>query len=173
MCDRFRRIGAEHLEVDDRPQPELGCSHHRGAAVAAVADGRDAAREELGRAEPRDVDVLLPAQAPFALRVKPNPLGEIGQRVAEACIDGVLEVGVRVDEARQDRCVRVVRSIPELVGGAHRRDPAVFDRDRAALDRCAFDRQHPVCGQDHSVSTLASTRGERRSTSTASQIDPS
>jgi hypothetical protein len=71
-----------------------------------------------------------------------------GESVAEARVRGVLEVRVRVDEAGDDDGVGITRALAEIVGGADGGDPAVFDRDSAALDRRAFDGEHPVSGED-------------------------
>ena len=171
-----RRVGAEDLEVDRGAQTEIRAGDRRRAAVAAVADGRDAGREALRGAEPRDVDVLVPADPRLALDVQRDPLGEVAEAVAETAVDRVLEVRVGVDEARDDHRVLVVRAGTELVGGADRGDAAVLDRDCAVLDRRALDRKHPVGGKDlahGSVRLAASVRGARRSTSTPSQIEPS
>ena len=105
-----------------------------------------------------------------------DPLREIKQRVAEARVDGVFDVRVGVDERRQEHGVVVVRPRAELVGRADRDDAAVLDRDRAALDRRALDRQDPVGGKHpgHGSVRLAGSIWEaRRSIRTESQIDPS
>ena len=67
-----------------------------------------------------------------------------GEPVAEAGVDGVLEVRVRVDEAGDDHRARVMRPGAELVDGADRGDAPVLDRDGAPLDRRALDGKHPV-----------------------------
>ena len=63
------------------------------------------------------------------------------QPVAEAGVDRVLEVRVRVDEARQDRRVGEV-----ALGatGPHLDDSPVLVADEPAFDRRPVDRQHPV-----------------------------
>ncbi len=95
--------------------------------------------------------------------------------VAEAGVDRVLEVRVRVDEAGHDRRVGVV-----ALGAARRHldDPAALEAHEPALDRRPVDGQHPV-GRDSSVHVLAAhvvpaaavARAARRSSSTESQID--
>jgi hypothetical protein len=64
--------------------------------------------------------------------------------VAERGVDGVLEVRVRVDEARQDRGSREVLAAAELVARPDRLDPAVADGDGAVADGRALDGQDPV-----------------------------
>jgi hypothetical protein len=163
---------AEDLEVHDRAQSELSARDRGRTAEARVADSRNPRAETLERAEPRARFHLREADATFALGVDDDPVGEV-ESVAEAAVDRVLEMRVRTDEAGEDRCVRITRALADLGDRADRDDASVLDHNGAVFDRCAFDRQHPVCGNDHGVSTLASTRGDRRSTNTASQIDPS
>ena len=105
-----------------------------------------------------------------------DPLRKVAEPVTEAAVDGVLEMRVRVDEARNDHRVVEARAGPELFGGSDCGDPASLDGDRAVLDRRALDRQDPVSGDDPvhgSVRLAASACGTRRSISTASQIDAS
>ena len=125
VLERRRRICAEDLEVDGGAQAELRAGHRGRAAVAAVADGRHAGREALRGSEPRDVDVLVPADPRLALDVQGDPLGEVAEPVAEACVHRVLEVRVRVDEARDDHRLFVARAGAELVGSADRGDAPV------------------------------------------------
>ena len=109
-----------------RPRSRTG---DRGrAAVAAVADRGHARGEALRGAEPRDVDVLLPADPRLALDVQRDPLREVAEPVAEASVDRVLEVRVRVHEARDDHRVLVVRAFAELLGRTDRGDASVLDR---------------------------------------------
>ena len=167
---RLLRVGAEHLEIDDRPQPELGRRNRRRTAVAAVADRGDTACKQLRRTEPCDVGVLVPTDPPLALGVEPDPFGEVGEPVAEAAVRGVLQVRVRVYEPRRDHRLRVPNARPDFLARPDRGDPAVLDRDRAVGDRLAFDRQNPVRGEDvlaraHRDSMLAgsgSTSGRQR-----------
>ena len=179
-CERGAGIGTEDLDVDRCPQAQLGARNRRGAAEAAIPDGGHTGRETLRRAELRDVDELVPADPCLALDVQGDPLREVAEPVTEAAVDGVLEVRVRVDEARDDHRVVVARALPELFGGADRGDPAILDRDRAVLDRRALDRQDPVSGDDPvhgsvrlAASACGSACGARRSISTASQIEAS
>ena len=104
---RLVRIRAEDLQVDDRAQPELGARVRARAREGGVADGRDPGGEALRRPEPGDRLHLLAADPRLALDVEPEP-GREGPAVAEAGVDRVLEVGVRVDEPREDRGVREV-----------------------------------------------------------------
>ena len=60
--------------------------------------------------------------------MQPDPVSE-GEPVAEACIDGVLEMGVRVDEARDDGRVGEAPALAELGRRPDGGDPAVLDRD--------------------------------------------
>src|SRR3954451_22996158 len=171
-----RRVGAEDLQVDSRPQPELRAGHRGRAAVAAVPDGRDAGGETLGRAETGDVDVLVPADARLALDVQRDPFGEIPEPIPEAAVDGVLDVRVRIDETGQQHRVLVVHAGRELVTRSDSRDPAVLDRYGAVADRRAFDRKHPVGGKDSAHGSLrlaASIRASRRSNTTDNQIESS
>jgi len=52
-----------------------------------------------------------------------------GQAVAEACVEGVLEVRVRVDEPREDGRVGEALALAELLGRADGDDASVPDRD--------------------------------------------
>jgi hypothetical protein len=81
--------------------------------------------------------------------MKGDPVAEVVETVAEAGVDGVLEVGVRVDEAGDDRSVRERFVRPtELAGVADGDDDAVLDRDAAARDRGTVDREDPVGGEN-------------------------
>src|SRR5207244_13466568 len=115
---------------------------------AAVSDGSDTGAQAFRRPETCDRDVLLPADPALALGVQPDPLREIGERIAETGIDRVLELGVCVDETRQDRRLVEARSRSELGARADRGDAAVLDGDCTLLDRWALDRQDPVGGED-------------------------
>ena len=111
---------AEHLEVDRAAQAEVGTGRRRRAAEAAVADGRDARAQALERPQPGDVLHVLDLDARLALDVHADPVAE-GQPVAEAGVDRVLEMGVRVDEAGDDGRVGVARALAELRRGTRRR----------------------------------------------------
>ena len=156
-----------------RAEAELGARYSGSAAVAAVADGRDAGRETLGGPQARDVDVLVEADPRLPLDVPGDPLGEVVEAVAKAAVDGVLEVRMRVDEAGKDDRIVVVLSSAQLFRRSDGDDPAVLELDGTALDRVAVDREHPVGRDDHGVSMLVSTRTARRSTNTDNQIEPS
>jgi hypothetical protein len=138
------RLRAEDLEVHRRAETQLRRCNRGRAAVAAIADGRHTRRETFGGAEPSDVDVLLPADSVLSLDVKRDPLRKVAETVAEAPIDGVLEMRVRVDESRSDHGVRVPRPLSELRRGTNGGDAAVLDRDGAVLDRRSVDREDPV-----------------------------
>ena len=140
---RLVRIRAEDLQVDDRAQSELGARVRACAREGGVADGRDPGGEALRRPEPGDRLRLLAADPRLALDVEPEP-GREGPAVAEAGVDRVLEVGVRVDEPREDRGVREVLPRAELRDRSHRRDPVALDRHGAVRDRRPLDGQNPV-----------------------------
>src|SRR5262249_60442558 len=112
--ERRRRVRAEHLEIDGRAQPEVGARDGGRAAVAAVPDRRDARREALRRAEAGYVDVRVPADPRLALDVQRDPFCEVAQAVADAAVDGVLDVRVRIDEAREQDGVREMRPRSKL-----------------------------------------------------------
>ena len=171
--ERGGRVAPEHLDVDDRAQPEVGAGDRRGAGVARVADGGDSRREALCRAEAGDRVHVVQPDPRLALDVELEPGREL-EPVAEARVDRVLEVRVRVHEARHDHRAGMVLALAELVDRADRGDAAVLDRHGASLDRRALDGQHPVCGDDraHDSPMLATSacRAARLSVSTQSQI---
>jgi hypothetical protein len=138
---------AEHLEVDDRAQPQLRTRDGRRAAEARVRDGGHPRAQALRGARARDRDVLVPADASLALDVDEDPLAEV-EPVPEAAVRRVLEVGVRVDEPRHDRRALEVPAAAQLRRRPHRRDPPVLHDDGAVADRLALDREHPV-GREH------------------------
>ena len=140
---RLVRIRAEDLQVDDRAQSELGARVRACAREGGVADGRDPGGEALRGPEPGDRLRLLAADPRLALDVEPEP-GRERPAVAEAGVDRVLEVGVGVDEPREDRGVREVLPRAELRDRSDRRDPVALDRHGAVLDRCPLDGQNPV-----------------------------
>ena len=144
MLERPPHVGAEHLEVDDRPQAELRTRDRGRAAVTAVAHRRHARGEAFGRSELGDVDVCLPADARLPLNVQRDPLRKVAQPVAEAAVDRIFEMRMRVDEPRNDG--RIVEADPfaQLFGRADGSDAIVLDRNGATLDRRALDRQDPV-----------------------------
>ena len=176
MLERARNVRSEDLQVHGRAQAQLRAGNGCSAAVTAVPDRRHARAEAQSRTEARDVDVLLPADLGLPLHVERDPLRKVAQPIAEAGVHRVFEMRVRVDEARQDDRVLVADTGSELVRRPDRGNPAVLDRDRAALDRRPLDRQHPVRGQNlaHGSDRLAASRRcDRRSMITDSQIDPS
>src|SRR5581483_420754 len=99
---RRLRIAREHLEVDDRAEPEVGRRSRSVAGDAVVGGGGDPRGERLDDAEPRHGEHLLRLEAALALDVRADP-GSERRAVSEARVDRVLEMRVRVDEARQDR----------------------------------------------------------------------
>ena len=146
------------------------------AGEREVADRRDPGAEALGRAEPRDrlhVGALEPA---LALDVRRDP-GAEREPVAEAGVDGVLEVRVRVDEARDDRRVREALALAELAGRAR---PPRSRRPRSR--RAPFSIGSPSTGSTQSAertltrppsATSASAMSQRFSMNAASQIESS
>ncbi len=88
-------------------------------------------------------------QALLALDVEADPVAEVGETVAEAGIDGVLEMGVRVDEAREDDRVGEAPALAELGRRPDRKDPAVLDRHCSVRDGRTADGQHPVRRENH------------------------
>ena len=103
-------------------------------------------REALERSQPGDVLHVLEVDARLALDVEADPVAE-GQPVAEAGVDRVLEMGVRVDEARDDGRVGEAPALAELGGGPDGDDPAVLDRHGSVGDGRPGDGQHPVRGE--------------------------
>ena len=75
----LRRVRSEDLEVDDRAQPEFGAGGDGGAAEAAVSDRGDARAQTLGRADPRNGDVLVPVDPALSFGVQPDPLREVSK----------------------------------------------------------------------------------------------
>ena len=138
----------EDLERDQPAQSEVAAGGSGGAGEARVGGGRDPRPQALRRAEPGDREGVVPVEQPLPRDVDHQPRPEV-EAVAEARVDGVLEVRVRVDEARDDRgLVEAAVGGAELVHGPDGGDAPVFDRDGAALDRRRVDRQHPVGGVD-------------------------
>ena len=152
---------AEHLEVDDRAQAELGARGRGGAGVARVADGRDPRREALRDAEPCDRLHLVEREPGLALDVVREPRAE-REPVAEARVDRVLEVRVRVDEARQDRRSLECRSRASAARPRRSvrppRRPRV--RERRPVDRAAPSRRRAV-GHDSSAGFARAASGGR------------
>ncbi len=135
----------EDLEVDDGAQSEL-CGRENGCtAEARVPDRRHARCEAVRRTRPRDRDHRVEVETSLALDVEPEPVEE-RKAVAEARIERVLEMGVRVDEPGKDGGAPEVLEVlaVELVGPPDSDDPPVLDRDTTVLDRRSLDRQHPV-----------------------------
>ena len=143
----------------------------RRPGEAVVGDGRHAGAQRLERAEPCDREHVLGAKASLARDVRPDPRAE-RQPVAEAGVVGVLEMRVRVHEARHDRRVG---EVPVGAAGADLDDPSVLEADDAALDRRPVDREHPVrrYRRGHVPTGYVARRSARRSSSTEAQIDAS
>ena len=80
--------------------------------------------------------------------------------VAEAGVDRVLEVRVRVDEARQDHRAFEDGARRGPVGDLD--DPSVLPGDERVSQRRAVDREHPVGGDRRHVSTAGPSARMRR-----------
>ena len=104
------------------------------------------------------------------LDVLRNPFGEIAQTVTEPSVHRVLEVRVRVDEARQDHRVVVV-TLGAALGDLDDRS-ALVTHD-AVPDRRPVEREHPLGRDLAHVPAVATARPARRSSSTEAQIDAS
>src|SRR5690242_20090060 len=154
---------SEHLEVDDRTQPELRARRRGGATEAAVADGRDPGLETFERSRARDRLHLLDPDPGLALHVDEDP-GSEREPVAEAAVDRVLEVAVGVHKAGEDHRLRVALSPAELGDGADGADAAVLDSHRPVPDGRPLDWDDPVRGEDPHVGSApsASSSHERR-----------
>ena len=130
-------------------------------------------RRQAAAPRARDRLHLVAADPRLALDVQREPRREV-EPVAEARVDRVLEVRVRVDEARDDRRVLEALARSELGRRADRRDPPVLDAHRAVADRRALDGEHPVGGEDQ-LSTRSwpspprAARSQRRSITVASR----
>ena len=140
---RLLRVRAEDLQVDDRAQPELGAGMCACARERRVADRGDPGSEALGGPEAGDRLHLVAVDPGLALDVGGEP-GRERAAVAETGVDGVLEMGVRIDEARHDRGTGKPLALAERRRRPDRGDPAVLDGDRAPFDRGSFDGEHPV-----------------------------
>ena len=117
------RVGAEDLERHERAQPELVARGRGRAREACVRERPDPRAEALGRTEAGDRDRVAVEQPRLPLDVEGDPRRE-RERVAEARVDRVLEVRVRVDERRDDD--GLVEAPPlalELGGRPDRHDP--------------------------------------------------
>jgi hypothetical protein len=167
LCVRL----AEDLEVDQTAEAGVGAGGRRRSDEAAVADGRDPGAEALERAETRDRLHVAELDALLSLDVERDPRGEV-EPVSEPGVDGVFEVAVGVDEAREDHRARVSVSFADLRRRADCGDEAcVVDRDGAVLDRGTLDGHDPVCGQDpHTVPTSTPPPPSRRPSSGASVV---
>ena len=64
-ASRLLDVVPEHLEVDDRPQPQVPARARGLPAEAAVADGRDARGEALRRSEARNRREIVEDEAAF------------------------------------------------------------------------------------------------------------
>src|SRR5829696_688476 len=162
-------LDAEYLDRDDSTEAELGGGDRRRAAEARVRDRRDSGPETLGRTETGDREELLGADPRLALDVCVEP-GTERLPVPEARVDGVLQVGMGVDEARDDDTVREPLALAELAGGADGNDTTPLEGDGTALDRGAGDREHPVRGEDfgHSAEAEVLRRRWRSASSSCS-----
>ena len=142
--ERRLRVVPEDLQVDDAGEPELGARGRGGPREARVADRGDSRAEALRRAEARDRDRVALEQAPLAGDVELDP-GRKREPVAEARVDRVLEVGVRVHERRDDDRVREGAPLAfELRGGPDGDDAAVLDRHASVAHGRSLDRDDPV-----------------------------
>ena len=131
-------VAAEDLEVDDARRPS-SCQRERcGAGEARVADRRDARAEALGRSEPSDRDVVVPAEPRLSRDVVGEPLAK-AKTVAEAAVDRVLEVAMRVDEAGEDDAPGVVSPAPSSSAGPTAAMQPILYGDGAVRDRWALD----------------------------------
>ena len=136
---------SEDLQVDDRSQPELVGGDCRRSGEACVRHRGHARGKALGGAKAGDRGHVLEVEPALSLHVQLEPRAE-REPLAEAGVDRVLEVGVRVDEAGHDRALwEIVATVGrEVVSRADGQDQAVADGDTAALDRGSVDGQDPV-----------------------------
>jgi hypothetical protein len=163
-----RRVGAEHLEVDDRAQPELAHCGGRGAGEAEVGGRRDPCRQRVGRALAGDRELVARRERALARDMYREPVAE-RLAVAEPPVHRVLEMGVGVDDPGDDHRTGVV-SIGAARCDLH--DRPVAPGDERILEWGAVDREHPVGGHRVAhVSSAACNRAERRSSNTDSQIE--
>ena len=130
-----RGIVREHLEVHGRPQPQLCGGGRRGPGEAVVGGGRDPGAQRLEDAEAGDRDHVVAFEPVLSLDVRGDPRAEC-LAVSEPGVRRVLEVRVRVDEARHDRrvCVMAIGVAPR-----HLDDCAALVADKPALDRRPVD----------------------------------
>jgi hypothetical protein len=136
----FGGIQREHLEVDDRPQPQLRCGGRRRPGEAVVGGRRNPGAQRFEDAEAGDRGHFARLETVLPVDVRGDPRPE-RLPVAEAGVHRVLEVRVRIDEARDDRRIRVV---PFCAASGDLDDRAVLVTDEAAFDRRPVDGQHPV-----------------------------
>ena len=133
-------------------------------------------REALGGPEPGDRLHLGAGRARLALDVRQDPRRE-REPVAEAGVDRVLEVRVRVDEARHDRGAREVLAGAELVAvptAAIRPSSIATAPSRSARPRrAAPSRRRAPSGRQVRVSSSNAARSQRRSMTLASRIESS
>ena len=155
------RLAREDLEEDDRPQAELRGRCRGRAGIAVVRGGRDAGGERVEHPLQREREHRRQVEQVLARNVRRDP-GPEGLPVAEARVARVLEVRVRVDEARED-CG--VLEVPFGATGADVHDLAAFEPDPAVRDRRPVDGQHPVRRHfPHSAAAAVSRCGcQRRS----------
>ncbi len=121
-----------------------------------------------------DRDHVVELQQALARDVQGDPVRE-GKPVPEARVDRVLEVGVAVDEPRDDHAAGEALAAAELGRGPDAGDRAVVgDRYGPVRNRVALDGDDPVRRDDpHRASASAAERSQRRSMNTESQIDAS
>ena len=117
-----RRVPSEDLEIDDGAEARLRRRLRRGAYEAAVPDRRDPGAQALVRAVGRDRAHLVEVEQALARDVHADPRRE-REPVAEPGVHGVLEVGVAVDEPRDDHAALEALARPDV-----RRRPDVRDR---------------------------------------------
>ena len=169
---RVLGIVGEHLEIDRCAQAELGGGGRAGAGEAVVGRGRDPGAQRVGDAAGGRSRPCPPAEAALALDMRPEPRPE-RSAVAEARVDRVLEMRVRVDEARagsRRRCggARHGPAPPRRSG----RPPSARARPRsAARRRAAPSRPETLrsrrAGGGSSARVQSAGRAERRARSTA------
>ena len=143
----FQRVEPQHL-VEHVGGDARSAQRAQGSqAVADVAEQHGAALhcidDRIGGVSLRGLRVR---RRPAGGKQRPHPIGEAGRPRNPTVQVGELEVRVRVDEAGHQHATAEVRRVRR-----HRRcdgdDPVIFDRDRAAFDRRAADRQQPVGSQ--------------------------
>ena len=144
-----RVVDAEHLLVDDSPQPGALERLEAAAGVGDVGHGGDARGDGLEDPEQGAAEVLLGRQRGLHVDELQDPVAEL-LVVHDAAEGGVLDVAVCVDEARHDDGLAEVDELRAGVGGAQLVDPAhgddapAVDGHGAALQERRRDREDPV-----------------------------